>query len=217
MIKLSLLACFSSTVSVNAQDPWKDVYSRNNWEQRDSWQRPDEILAFLNLQKNSVVADIGCHEGYFSFKLAKKVSDGIVYAVDISERRLEKLRTIAGENDIRNVEAILGESGDPRLPASVDAILIVDTYHEIKNPIQFLKTLLGSMKAKARIVICEPIGDERRGASRETQFRRHELESAFAIQDLAAAGFRLVAVHEDFVDRRKEKGDQMWVIVAEKP
>lgn len=215
MIKLLAAAIVFLAFEVTAQDPWKDVYSRKSWAERDTWQRPQEIVAFLKLHARSVVADIGCHEGYFSMKLAKRA--GTVYAVDISERKLDKLKAIAAEHKVDNVEAILGEAGDPRLPAPVDAILIVDTFHEIENPIPFLKRVLSYMKSGGRIVICEPIADERRGAERHEQSRRHELESRYAIHDLKSAGFRIVATHENFVDRTNIKGDRMWVIVAEKP
>jgi len=48
-----------------AQDPWKDIYREGAWEQRDTWQRADEIIQKLNIKAESHVADVGCHEGYF--------------------------------------------------------------------------------------------------------------------------------------------------------
>ncbi|HYI76260.1 MAG TPA: hypothetical protein VEW65_01490, partial [Chryseolinea sp.] len=46
-----------------AQDPWKDIYKEGAWEQRDTWQRANEIIEKLNVKAGSQVADVGCHEG----------------------------------------------------------------------------------------------------------------------------------------------------------
>ncbi len=34
-----------------AQDPWKDIYREGAWEQRDTWQRADEIIQKLNIKE----------------------------------------------------------------------------------------------------------------------------------------------------------------------
>jgi hypothetical protein len=38
----------------------------------------------------------------------------------------------------------------------------------------------------------------------------------FALDDLKKAGFNITFQEEAFIDRVKEKGDKMWVIVCEK-
>jgi ubiquinone/menaquinone biosynthesis C-methylase UbiE len=117
------------TVPTIAQDPWKDVYRESAWEQRDTWQRPEEIMKKLAIKPGSKVADIGCHEGYFTLKLAKVVGDqGRVYAVDVSRDKIEKLKRHLDNRTITNVNAILGERDNPKLPTgALDAVLIVDT------------------------------------------------------------------------------------------
>ena len=198
-----------------AQNPWKDVYTENAWAERDTWQKPDAIIALLGLTSRSSVADIGSHEGYFTMKLAAAVPQGQVYAVDISERRLEKLKEISARRGFGNVRAILAAPDDPKLPShAVDAVLIVDTYHEIKDHETFLASLKRGLKPGATIAICEPIADERKGQSRETQFRKHELESRYVLADLRKAGFTILRHQEEFIDRTAQKGDTMWIIVA---
>jgi len=46
---------------------------------------------------------------------------------------------------------------------------------------------------------------------------KHELGMNFALDDLRKAGFVIVKQQDPFVDRTAEKGDKMWLIVAEKP
>lgn len=198
-----------------AQNPWKDIYSENTWEQRDKWQKPEAIIRLLELTDKSSVADIGSHEGYFTMKLAATVPGGVVYAVDISNNKLEKLMAISAKNGFDNVQAILGEEDDPRLPLqSVDAVLIVDTYHEIREPRTFLVNLRKALKPGAKLVICEPIAAERKGKPRDAQFRKHELESRFALADLKMAGYTVIRLEESFIDRTGQKGDTMWALVA---
>jgi ubiquinone/menaquinone biosynthesis C-methylase UbiE len=204
--------------STFAQDPWKDIYRESAWEKRDSWQRPEDIIDRLNIKPGSKVADIGCHEGYFSIKLSKKVdSQGKVYAVDVSKDKIEKLKKHLADRNINNVNAVLGKEDDPALPANtLDAVLIVDTYHEMDAHQEILHHIKTALKTKGRLVICEPISEDRKALSRHDQERKHELGMNYAIQDLKKAGFNILSQQESFVDRLKEKGDKMWLIVCEK-
>jgi ubiquinone/menaquinone biosynthesis C-methylase UbiE len=216
-ILLLLFASFLS-IAVDAQDPWKDVYRESAWEQRDTWQRPDEIIKRLGIKVGSNVADIGSHEGYFTMKLAKKVGkEGKVYAVDISKDKVEKLKKHLDERNIQNVTAIIGDENDPKLPAnSLDAVLIVDTYHEMDAHQEILRHVKDALKPKGRLVLCEPIAEERKESPRAEQERKHELAMNYAVEDLKAMGFKITFQQEGFINRLKEKGDKMWIIVCEK-
>ncbi len=214
---LTLLLIFP-WVLATAQDAWKDVYKESAWKQRDSWQRAEEIIKKLGIESGSKVADVGCHEGYFTMKLSKVVGDGgRVYAVDVSRDKTEKLKKHLEERKISNVNVILGEENNPRLPTlALDAVLIVDTYHEMDAHEEILQAIKAALKTKGRLVLCEPIGEERKKLSRENQERKHELGLDYAIEDLKKAGFKILSKEESFVDRVKEKGDVMWLIVCEK-
>lgn len=201
-----------------AQDPWKDIYRERAWEQRDTWQRPDDIIKKLNIKSGSRVADVGCHEGYFTIKLAKVVGDqGSVYAIDISRDKIEKLKKHLDERKIGNVNAIVGEIDNPHLPTlTLEAVLIVDTYHEMDAHQEILQRIKAALKPGGRFVICEPISEARKKLSREDQEKKHELGINYALEDLRQVGFKIITQQESFVDRLKEKGDKMWIIVCEK-
>jgi ubiquinone/menaquinone biosynthesis C-methylase UbiE len=141
------------------------------------WQRADAIIQKLNIKIGSQVADVGCHEGYFTIKLSRVVAkDGKVYAVDISKDKIEKLKKHLEDRKIQNVAAIVGEENNPHLPSlALDAVLIVDTYHEMDAHQQILQRIKEALKIGGRLVICEPISDERKKLSREEQERKHEL------------------------------------------
>lgn len=42
--------------------------------ERDGWQRPDDIIAHLNLQPGQTVVDLGSGAGYFALKMAARVA-----------------------------------------------------------------------------------------------------------------------------------------------
>lgn len=52
--------------------------------ERDTWQRPSEIVKQLNLKDGNVAVDLGAGSGYFALKLARVVGNyGRILAVDI--------------------------------------------------------------------------------------------------------------------------------------
>ena len=204
--------------SLHAQDCWKDVYKESAWAERDTWQKPGEIIKLLNIKEGSLVADVGCHEGYLTVKLSKVVGGGKVYAVDVEQRKLDRLKENLEEQKMTNVILVKGDYDNPKLPLNIfDAVVILDTYHEMDDHDEILLHVKKALKPGGRLVICEPIGEERRNLSREEQESKHEVAMKYVVEDLAKAGFQVVTKNENFVDRTKVKGDKMWIVVAKKP
>jgi SAM-dependent methyltransferase len=113
------------------------------------------------------------------------------------------------------VSLVKGDYDNPKLPArSLDAVIILDTYHEMDDHDEILLHIKASLKPGGRLVICEPIADERKNLSRSEQERKHELAMKFALEDLEKAGFQIINKQENFADRTAVKGDRMWIIVA---
>lgn len=200
----------------SGQDPWKNIYRESAWEERDKWQRPDELIARLNITEGSKVADIGCHEGYMTIKLSKAVAEkGKVYAVDVDQSKLNLLKNHLQERMIKNVDLIKGDYDNPKLPlVALDAVLILDTYHEMDDHDEILQHIKRSLKKGGRLLLCEPIGQTRRTLPRSEQEKKHELGINFALEDLKKAGFEITYQMDPFIDRTKMKGDLMWIIIA---
>jgi tRNA A58 N-methylase Trm61 len=199
-----------------SQDKWKDVYTEKTWEDRDKWQKANDIIHQLNIKPGSKVADVGCNEGYMTIKLSAFVGNsGKVFSVDVDQGKLDKLSVNLKKRNVTNVEAVKGDYDNPKLPLNLlDAVIILDTYHEMDDHDKILQHINASLKPGGRLVLCEPIADERRKSMREDQEKQHELGMDFALEDVKKAGFTIIKQQDPFVDRSKEKGDKMWLIVA---
>ncbi len=200
------------------QAQYNNIYSESAWEERDRWQHSEWIIKAMDISEGAIVADIGCHEGYMSVKLSKAVgSGGKVYAVDVNASRLEKLNQYLKDREIENIKTIKGDYDNPRTPKnSLDAALILDTYHEIDDYQLVLKHLKASLKASGKLVIIEPIADERKDWTRKNQTARHEIAMRYVLKEVGKAGFKIIEQKDPFLDRTEEKGDKLWMIVAVK-
>lgn len=125
--------------------------------ERESEEHPDQALDALNLKPGMVVGDVGAGTGYMSLKMAKRVGpSGKVYAEDIQPEMLRMLRQNAANAHAANVETVLGNETDPKLPAGqLDLILLVDVYHEFSQPQKMLRGMREALKPDGRLVLLE--------------------------------------------------------------
>jgi ubiquinone/menaquinone biosynthesis C-methylase UbiE len=145
----------------------------------------------LRIADGSHVADLGAGSGWFTIRLARRVGpNGRVYAEDIQRQMIEAIsRRITRENLTNVVKPVLGEPNDPRLPAPVDAVLIVDAYHEMEQPVVLLRNLARSLKPGGRIGIVNFTKDGG-GPGPEMENR---VDPERVIRDAEAAGLELEA------------------------
>lgn len=119
-------------------------------------EKPEAAIEALNLRATDVVADIGAGTGYFSFRLAQKVPEGKVLAVDIQPEMLDVVNFIKEDSQVNNLETVLGEVDNPKLPlGSVDLALIVDAYHEFEYPREVMEGVVKGLKVGARVALLE--------------------------------------------------------------
>jgi len=125
--------------------------------QRDSYQKPHEVLMALDLKEGDVIADVGAGSGYFSFRLSHHVGEkGRVYAVDVNPDMILHLNRRIRDLGAKNVVTILAPPDDPLLPdSSVDRFFLCDTWHHIENQDQYLKLLKRMLKPNGQIVMID--------------------------------------------------------------
>ena len=208
LLRCSLLLCFVASVPVGlpAQDDGKA---------RDAWQRPREVMDALGISAGSVVADVGCGDGYFTFHLAERVgAAGRVYAVDIDESALKKLRQKAEKEKLTQIEAIVGAADDPRLAAeSVEVVLIVNAYHEMRDYDAMLAALYRALKPGGRLAIIE--GAIEGGQKRASYFDRHRIPKEVVREEAEGHGFVFSREAPGFT--RTHDGKQFYFLVFGKP
>ena len=112
---------------------------------RDEWQKVPEILAALGAAPGQRIADVAAGKGYLTKPLASAVGKtGRVYAVEIGAEELAALRTLSQQEGFTNIEVIAGSESDPHLPANLDGVVILNSYHELSD---YKSTLAGIKRA----------------------------------------------------------------------
>jgi FkbM family methyltransferase len=156
---------------------------------REKEEAPTKAIALLELAPDTVVADIGAGSGYYSFRLARLLPKGKVVAVDIQPEMLAFLKAEAAKLGVTNVQPHLGAVDDVRLPpASLDAALMVDAYHEFDHPAEMLASLRSALKPKGRIYLLEF-----RAEDEDVPIKpHHKMTEAQARKEFEASGFRFV-------------------------
>jgi len=157
---------------------------------RDLWQLPDQIMDTLGVAEGSVVADIGAGGGWFTIRLARRVgANGLVYAEDIQPQMLEATMRRVARESLRNVRPVLGTAEDPHLPAgALDAVLIVDTYHEIDSPDAMLRNIAKALKPQGRVGVV----DFKRDGLGPGPALEDRVDPEQVVRDAEAAGLRLL-------------------------
>jgi predicted methyltransferase len=122
---------------------------------RDAYQRPDQIMDALQIGDASTVADLGAGGGWFTVRLSGRVGpNGKVYAEDVQPEMIEAIERRVKREGLKNVITLLGTQTDSKLPAgSLDAVLIVDAYHEMEQPVTLLRNIAKSLKPAGTIGI----------------------------------------------------------------
>ena len=194
-------------------------YAEYDWEERDTWMDVDVIFEAAGIYKGSYVADIGCHEGYLSIHLANQVgTDGLVFAVDVRQDRLESLQEHLDDRELENVNVILGDYDNPKLPENtLDVVVIMDTYHEMTDYKDILNHVYKALKPGGRLLILEKLKDRVKNASRNAQTDAHTIAPKYVRRELKAADFEIVDQRNNLGDWENDETKPMWLIVAKKP
>jgi SAM-dependent methyltransferase len=162
---------------------------------RDERLQINRVMDILGIAPGKSVADIGAGSGWFTVRAAKRLgAEGLVYAIDINPDAVRYIGERAQKEQIRNVKTILSKADDPLLPArSVDAVLLLKTYHEVAQPVVLLRNLRAALRPGAKVGVIDRNGNgEDHGVGRDV-----------VIREAKEAGYELLKEY-DFV-----KGDKM--------
>lgn len=152
---------------------------------RDAWQEPERVVAAMHIAPGMTVADVGAATGYFEPHLSRAVgAGGKVLALDVEPDMVGHLRDRALREHLDNVEARQVATDDAGLAeASVDRVLIVDTWHHIANRTVYAARLAAALKPGGEVVVVDFCHDAHRGPPVE-----HRIAPDEVVRELAAAG-----------------------------
>ncbi len=166
--------------------------------ERDAWQKPADVVAALAITQGMTVADVGAGTGYFLPHLARAVGPkGKVIGVDIEPSMVDYMTKRAAREGLSNVEARLALTDDPKLaPASVDRVLIVDTWHHIASRPAYAQKLAAALTPGGMVFVVDFTLDSKRGPPPE-----HRIAPQKVIEELGQAGFKATVVDAKLPDQ----------------
>ena len=183
-----------ATQQRKTSDPYAGDLSIFDSPGRDERLQINRVMDVLRITSGKAVADIGAGSGWFSVRATKRVGgSGVVYAVDINPEAVRYVGERAKKAQLQNVKPIVSKADDPLLPGnSVDAVLMLKTYHEIAQPILLLRNLRAALRPGAKVGVIDRNGNgEDHGIGRDV-----------VIREAKEAGYKLLEQY-DFVKADK--------------
>ena len=175
--------------------------------ERQAWQRPAEVVEMLAVEPGMTLVDLGAGTGYFLSYLSRAAGDrGRVLALDPEPDMIRFMRERAERESLTNVEPKRIPFDDPELePASVDRVLIVNTWHHIQDRAVYAEKLRAALKPGGGVYIVDFTRDSPSGPPVSERLTPEQV-----IAELAGGGLEAAAVDEDLprqyvvVGRRSE-------------
>jgi ubiquinone/menaquinone biosynthesis C-methylase UbiE len=169
---------------------------------RDERLQIKRVMDILGVTTGKNVADIGAGSGWFTVRAAKRVGVGTVYAVDINPEATRYIDQRAQKEKLANVKTVLSKPDDPMLSTnSVDAVLLLKTYHEVAHPVELLRNLHAALRTGAKVGIIDRNGNG----------ENHGVGKDVVIREAKEAGYQLAGQY-DFV---KDGMDYFLVFTTE--
>ena len=187
---------------------------------RERTERVADILTALGTRDGAHIAEVGSSDGFYTLRIATAVApSGKAYAIDIDQKSLDKLRECAQKDAITNVEIVLNEPADPKLPAgALDAVLIRNAYHEFVAYREILKGVMSGLKPGGLLVVSESISESLLDKPREEQVKEHYIAPGIVEAELREVGFEILHRDDAFTtfEGRTIVGG-FWMIRARRP
>ena len=196
------------------------AHAQQNEAEREKVERVPDILTALGAKDGAHIADLGSADGFYTLRIAMATApSGRAYAIDIEQKSLDRLRERAEKDAVANVEIILSEVADPKLPPGIlDAVLIRNAYHEMVEYRAILTGVMSGLKPGAMLVVIEAMHDNLLDKPRDQQVKEHVIAPGIVEAELREAGFEIVDRDDTFT---KFTGRTIvggfWMIRARKP
>jgi len=174
------------------------TFQVEGWEKRlNNRQPPVKIMDTIGMKPGMVIGEIGAGRGRMTMWIADRVGDsGKVYANDIDRGALEHLKERCKRDGFQNVEIIIGEVEDPKLPANaLDIAFMINVYHHLDSPVPLIRNILPSLKPDGILAIVECDPDKVDWGKDEGCNRKKDM-----VRELKEAGFEVVRIETFLIE-----------------
>jgi len=149
-------------------------------------QPPEKVMDAVGITPGMILAEIGAGRGRYVAQLAVRVGEtGNVYAEDIDAAALRHLENRCEKWGLNNVETILGDVTNAKLPeGELDLIFVISSYHHFGDPVALMRNARSALKTDGKLAIVEWLPwseNDREGTAPE------DVEA-----QMKAAGYKLV-------------------------
>lgn len=189
---LSKPAALAIDIEGAGQGYHKDFSNAHHWsskfddKKRDLWQKPEQVIDALALRGDERIADLGAGTGYFAWRLAEKLKNGEVYALDSQPDMVQFLKELASKRGLNNLKVELVDSQQPKLPEKIDLVLIVNTYHHLDYRTAYFERLKSQLPNQAKVVIVDFKPESPEGPPIKMRISKEK-----ALDEMGRAGFTL--------------------------
>lgn len=153
-------------------------------KERDEYQQPEKVLAYMGDLSGKKIMDIGAGSGYFSVKFAEAGAQ--VIAADVDTGFQNYLQKRIAKDQLEHIELRLLPYNSPKIDKQeVDWVFISNTYQYIDDRIAYFKAVKKGLKEGGQLLIIDffkkelPIGPA----------MDHKIEKEQVLEELKAAGF----------------------------
>jgi len=164
----------------------ENLAKRFDSPERDAYQQPDKVLAYLGDLNGLKIMDLGAGSGYFTVRLAN--AGAKVIAADVDDEFQAYLRNrieTEGLTD-KGIELRKIPYDSPALKkGEVDKVLVVNTYHHIEDRVPYFKQVFEGLAEDGELVVIDyfkkeiPVGPP----------VDHKIAMEIVLKELKEAGF----------------------------
>lgn len=117
----------------------------------------NKILTRMGVQGGQTILEVGCGPGFFTIPAARRVEDGIIYALDLYPMMIENVEKKVRKHRLENVKTINSHASSTGLnDESINLILCIDVLSDISDINPTLQEMHRILKSDGILSVYEP-------------------------------------------------------------
>ncbi len=117
---------------------------------------PEIIWEKTDIEKPSVLIDIGAGTGFFALLFSKKMISGKVYACDISEELIGWMENnLPVDSKTIIIPVKMEESSVPIADGTADLVYMINLHHELDDPVAIIRESFRLLKNGGKLMIID--------------------------------------------------------------